>query len=177
MRSSGTPRVRGVLSKPSGTIPPAARDSVPKAVLRSSSSSRSKSITSIAIGWFEEERSHIHGQESKMEKEHPRPNLYYSRYSELPTRPSGWPACWDHCARVSWGGFNSIRRNGITDIELAEYMMGSGDNGQRQQLQEGSVQKYKWPGRRVLRTRYGDRFTCLMTSDFDVGIFPRIEVR
>src|SRR2546423_13691212 len=56
---------RGVLSKPSDTISLAARDSVPKAVLRSSSSSRLKSITSIAIGWFEEERSHNHGQETK----------------------------------------------------------------------------------------------------------------
>ena len=34
---SGAPRARGVLSKPSGTISLAARDSVPKAVLRPSS--------------------------------------------------------------------------------------------------------------------------------------------
>ena len=102
---------RGVLQVP---ISLAARDSVPKAVLRSSSSSRSKSITSIAIGWFEEERSHNHGQESRWkEKEHLCPNLYpiwnylyYSRYSELPTRPSGWPACWDHCCIAVLGVIN-----------------------------------------------------------------------
>src|SRR3989440_4696278 len=69
---------RGVLSKPSDTISLAARDSVPKAVLRSSSSSRSKSITSIAIGWFEEERSHNHGQESKNGRKRKFPALIYT---------------------------------------------------------------------------------------------------
>src|SRR2546423_15713261 len=69
---------RGVLSKPSGIISLAARDSVPKAVLRSSSSSRSKSITSIAIGWFEEERSHNHGQESKNGRKRSIPALIYT---------------------------------------------------------------------------------------------------
>jgi hypothetical protein len=109
--SSSTPRARRVLSKPSDTISLAARDSVPKTVLRSSSSSRSKSITSIAIGRFEEERNHNHGQESRWEgKEHLCPNLYpirnylyYYRYSGgLVGRQAGrgpWPACCEHWIR------------------------------------------------------------------------------
>jgi hypothetical protein len=99
MSCSGTPRAHGVLLKLLGTISLAVRDSVPKAVLRSSPSSISKSITSIVIGWFKEERSHNHSQESRWkEKEYPCPNLYpiwnylyYFRYSELPGRPTGRP--------------------------------------------------------------------------------------